>query len=207
MKMFRMANLLLSIGILAGGQSTAVAAVETLGQLVFTGEITSTTCSVENQGDTLLETKLPTVDITQVLAGGASSKILGLTPFSLTLTGCPTEYKAVIVSFGPCGRESNQNYNNEHFRKCINENPIYSGINYLRLPMLQLLGPSNENILTSPLAGTMPGRSASFPIDSSGQAVLNFKAGYYFHQPVESYSNNWIGDFKATVNMNIDYEK
>lgn len=78
----KLTSAFISMAILSG---TSLAAIPTV---TFQGEVTSQTCSVSINGDTNAVVLLPTVATTDFGATLANSQTAGLTPFTVSVSGC-----------------------------------------------------------------------------------------------------------------------
>ena len=157
-KTFLSAALIAGFGIAAFAPQVANASD---GTITFTGKVLSSTCAVSNATAGVVTVVLPAVQ-SSALAGVAT--VAGLTPFALTLTGCPTTPSAVVV--GAAFDQTNVDAATGAIK-----NTTGSGYSTAQVQMTTGTGTAiNLNSNPNPVNAT---------IDTSGNATLSYKAQYY----------------------------
>lgn len=131
------------------------------GTITITGKVVAPTCSVSNASGGIVTVNLPTV-LTTAFSGSVGSTT-GATPFSLVLTGCPTNPSGVTVAAQFSGANISGTDGN-----LVNT----------------AAGGSNVEVQLTNSAGTAINLSStptpvSATIDASGDATLSYKAQYY----------------------------
>lgn len=174
------------LGILAAASSSATLAYD--GTINFTGKVVDQTCSVTT-GTAPLAVTLPTVSTKSLDSTG---KVAGLTPFTISLSGCNTAAatgaQSVKAYFEPNATTDYDSHN-------LN---IASGSGNATNVQIQLL---NADGTTPILLGTDSAGQAVTPVAINGTNVtLRYNAQYY------ATGQATAGNVSATVNYTIAYQ-
>uniref|UniRef100_UPI00333FA10C fimbrial protein n=1 Tax=Castellaniella defragrans TaxID=75697 RepID=UPI00333FA10C len=177
MKLSHIFGLLLGI-VIQGGAQVSIAA--DTAAVHVTGSVVNTTCKIG--GGTNQNVPMPTLDAKDF--SGVGSKA-GVTDFNILLTGCPTQFARVGVSFDSCGTGATLVGG-----RC-------SDINNVTKLHLELRK-ANDDVIT--IGDAFSGDY--FALAADGSAALPYKAAYYLPEAVAM-----AGTFKSVVNVNFHYEE
>ena len=159
-----MKKTLLSAALMAGFGMAAFApqaANAADGTITFNGAVLASTCTVSNAVSGVVAVTLPDV---QTSAFTASGSVAGLTPFSLTLTGCPTTPSGVVVG------AAFDNTNVDTATGAI-KNSTGASFSNVEVQMTNSSGTA-INLFTNP-------NPVNATISGTGAATLSYQAQYY----------------------------
>lgn len=151
---------LLAAGLAVACGALAPAALAADGNITITGKVIAPTCTVSNAVGGIVSVNLPTV-LTTAFSGSVGSTT-GATPFSLTLTGCPTNPAGVQVAAQLTGANIATDGNLTN---------TASGGSNVEVQLTNASGTA-INLKTTPTPVTAT-------VNSSGNATLSYQAQYY----------------------------
>lgn len=182
-----MKKTLLAAALITGFGIAAIApqaAHASSGNIVFSGKVLNSTCTVSNATGGNVTVTLPDV---QASGFSGSGSVQGLTPFSLSLTGCPTTPSGVVVGASFAG---NANIDASTGAITNASGGTYSNV---EVQMTNSTGTAiNLNTTPNPVSAT---------IASNGTATLSYEAQYL--QPTGTAAS--AGLVSATVAFTLTY--
>ncbi len=158
------------------------------GTISFTGKVVAQTCRITTGNNGNFTVTLPTVSQTALTNEGSTT---GLTPFSISLTGCTTGQNGssnVKAFFEP---GANTDFNTNKLK-----NASSGGAQNVQIQLL-----NNDGTTAIQLGKDFAGQDVhSEAINSNGEATLRYMAQYY------ATGKATVGDVTSSVNYTIAYE-
>ncbi|HCN1149611.1 TPA: F17A fimbrial adhesin [Escherichia coli] len=174
------------LGILAAASSSATLAYD--GTINFNGKVVDQTCSVTTAGTAPLAVTLPTVSTKSLNSPG---KVAGLTPFTISLSGCNTAAatgsQSVKAYFEP---NANTDYTTGNLT-----NTTSSGASNVQIQLLNA-----DGIKVIKLGQAAAAQNVDTVAINDANVTLRYNAQYYATGVATA------GDVTSTVNYTIAYQ-